>query len=386
MRSSCHITSVLLALSLGGCVLRAGAQVWTQTTAPVTNWVCIASSADSVKLVAASSGQIFLSTNSGLAWTTSVAPSSQLSSVACSADGMRLLAMDPGHLYLSSDAGATWTQANVSDSWTAIASSADGSKLFATSRPNVPVELFYFSSDFGASWIPTSPAPFFPFLALASSSDGTRLAGAGYTWRGPDDAYISGNSGTNWNAANLAPGNAWESIAMSVDGTKLLAGGQSTIAVSVDSGATWVQTSGIGGSSVASSANGARLVAVGNNSIYTSTNSGASWTSNSAPNVAWISVCSSADGCKRFAAVSGGGIYICQTTPAPELGISATGGRLLLSWTVPSMNFVLQQSPTLSPGDWTTVGLTPTLNYTNLKYQVSVPGPDGKVFYRLAAQ
>src|SRR5947199_3608662 len=62
------------------------AQPWTQTSAPVTNWSAVASSADGARLLAAvSDGLIYTSTDSGGTWTATSAPSANWSAVASSA-------------------------------------------------------------------------------------------------------------------------------------------------------------------------------------------------------------------------------------------------------------------------------------------------------------
>jgi len=38
----------------------------------------------------------------------------------------------------------------------------------------------------------------------------------------------------------------------------------------------------------------------------------------------------------------------------------------------------------VSSTNWTDVAASPELNYTNLNWEVSVPAPTGKGFYRLA--
>jgi hypothetical protein len=78
------------------------------------------------------------------------------------------------------------------------------------------------------------------------------------------------------------------------------------------------------------------------------------WTSNSVPVQYWASVASSADGGKLVAVARGGGIWTSQTTPSPQLNLSPLDGNFLLSWIIPSTNFVLEQSSDLiSWGDVT---------------------------------
>jgi hypothetical protein len=193
------------------------------------------------------------------------------------------------------------------------------------------------------------------------------------------------------------------SLASSSDGTKLVAGkgvnnfplgGQ--IYSSTDSGATWVATGSPSSawSSVASSADGIRLVAgIGGVSaatitgpIYVSADSGRTWIASDSPTNYWASVASSADGYKLVAAVNGGGIYIGQSTPMPTLSFTASGEALILSWTVPSMDFVLEQTSDLSTGTWAESSVTPTLNYATLQLEVTLPKTKGPTFYRLASR
>ena len=104
--------------------------------------------------------------------------------------------------------------------------------------------------------------------------------------------------------------------------------------------------------------------------------------SNNVPNTNWSCVASSADGTKLVATVNGGGIYILQTTPSPQLNIKpASNNNLALSWIVPSTNFVMQQSSDL--GSWTDMTNTPVLNLTNLQDEVIFSPTRSSGFYRL---
>jgi hypothetical protein len=125
------------------------------------------------------------------------------------------------------------------------------------------------------------------------------------------------------------------------------------------------------------------LVAVGTQ-IYTSQNSGASWVSNAAPPLYWRSVASSADGTKLAAAAIGaGGVYTSQSIPAPQLSITPSGADLLVSWTMPSIDFLLQQNSDPTTTNWTDVPNAPALNLTNLQNWVTVPHSVNGRFYRL---
>jgi hypothetical protein len=167
--------------SLFSSLIPASAQTWTQTSAPITNWTAIASSADGVKLVAvASGGAIYTSTNSGASWAPATnAPDQAWRAVASSADGNKLIAaVRGGGIYRSVDSGLTWTQTGASsNAWISITSSADGNKLAAVASIFPPPD-FFTSSDSGTTWI-TNGSPYDRWLAIAASADGNTLVACG---------------------------------------------------------------------------------------------------------------------------------------------------------------------------------------------------------------
>ena len=356
--------------------------IWTRTSAPTNYWTSVASSADGAKLVAVTAphwvwnetnsdyigdGAIYRSLDSGATWTQTSAPSNGWSAVATSTDGVRLVAAaapysdgngdraGDGAIYSSLDSGATWSRTSApSNYWSAVASSADGTKLVAADGSYNPPDLVYISTNSGTSWTDTS-APGCQWAAVASSADGYRIVAGGYgtplytlpysgPWRLADapardwrdwssvacsadgtrliatefwpGVYTSSNSGTAW-TQTAAPTNIWRCVASSADGAKLVAAagpndsGDGLIYTSSNSGTTWAPTSARSNRwvSVASSADGTKLVAVagidppygGDGLIYTSSNSGATWMRTSAPSNGWTSVASSTDGTKLVA-------------------------------------------------------------------------------------
>jgi hypothetical protein len=209
-----------------------------------------------------------------------------------------------------------WTATSApSNSWSSIASSADGTKLAAS----IAGGLIYTSSNSGATWI-QSGAPSANWNCIASSSDGAKLVAA--VGEGP--IYTSTNSGTAWKKTT-APTNAWVSVASSTNGVDLAALkkesgqngfgqlGSDPIYTSINSGTAWQGFSIADFScpkswaAVASSANGQTLVAVVDGGpIFTSVNSGTNWTKTTAPSNAWSSVACSADGSNLVAAAHTG--------------------------------------------------------------------------------
>lgn len=343
-------------------------------------------------------GAIYLSTNSGASWSASAAPAASWQAVASSADGTKLVATGrltgsgEGLTCISADSGATWTPSSTPNLYfRSLADSADGTKLVGGLE-----YLTYTSTDSGATWVLSTIGG----DRVASSADGSRLVIAYFYYNGSPSGgvFISTNGGAAWSQTS-APVNGWTALASSADGTTLAATRGPTsfptccgpIYLSKDSGATWVATDtpSVSWSSIATSADGCRLVAAssgfpGNSgAIFTSTNSGTTWISNNAPLVGWSAVASSADGGKLVAVVNGGGIYTWQTTLAPMLNVTPSGGNLVLSWLVRSRSFGLQQSADLTSPSWTDAGRTPTLNLTNLRDQVTVSLTNGKSFYRL---
>jgi len=379
----------------------APAQTWTQTSAPITNWTAIASSADGTKLVAVASGGswgptdsggIWVSTNSGGTWTQTSAPGAGWVLVASSADGNKLVAFGTlRSFYTSTNAGATWISNNVpvvGGKWDSLVSSADGCKLAVMSIQSGFYNsiLLLTSIDSGATWKTNNlPAGGF-WKPVALSADGTRLIVAGL------GICLSTNFGETWTSTNSLSSEA-VAIASSADGAELAAiSSQGLIFVSTNFGMTWVQTKALAPDSIfkslASSADGSRLVAVAEGIIITSTNSGATWISNNVPGQYWTCVASSADGCKLAAAatgenkpLTGGGIWIAQSTPAPQLNIATSNTSLDLSWIVPSTDFVMQQSSDL--GSWADMTNTPALNLTNLQNEVILSPIGSSGFYRL---
>ena len=176
---------------------------WIQTTAPETNWNCIASSADGSKIVAGvwspgntqAGGSIYTSTNSGATWTRTSAPINEWVSVASSADGTKLVAVGQGFLFnvnpifTSTDSGVTWTPFYFQNRrlWTGIASSADGTKLVAVNEDSKG-DGIYASTDSGASWT-VSNASSNAWNAVASSADGSK--------------FVSVNTTTIWTSQSI---------------------------------------------------------------------------------------------------------------------------------------------------------------------------------------
>jgi hypothetical protein len=203
------------------------------------------------------------------------------------------------------------------------------------------------------------------------------------------DYYTSTNSGATW-VSNSLNSVMWNAVACSADGTKLvaaaLASGRHYLLTSTNSGATWMTNSPPVGRTVAvaSSADGTKLIAVEEGVVWSSTNSGLSWASTNLAGF-WLGAALSADGGRQaIGEGSPGEIWTSQTTTSPQMALAISGGVLIASWTVPSTNFILEQSADLI--SWSAVTNPAVFNVANLQYQTSVAATNFDGFYRLATQ
>jgi hypothetical protein len=267
-------------------------------------------------------------------------------------------------LLVSTDSGTAWTWVGpdvpVEVVLNRVACSANGRKLALGEEilggpPAAAVVEFF--TDTGTNLVSDGfmagilPSGFAHWAALASSADGTKVSALlDY----PSPSGCPGQLWYTWDSGvtsmtNCLPASTWTALACSADGTALAA------------------------------------VAAGD-AIYISTNSGATWAPTTVPSGNWSSVASCADGTRLVAVADGGGIYAWQAAPRPALNITPSGNDVVVSWVVPSMNFVLQQSPEVASRNWTDVTTSPVLNLANLKNEVRVPAPAGPTFYRLMSR
>jgi photosystem II stability/assembly factor-like uncharacterized protein len=281
-------------------------------------------------IIAQTNGQTIFAGNLGDAagqnWRTS-GPSAFWSAVASSASGTKMVATsNGGNIFTTTNSGATWSTNATPQIWSSVASSADGTRLVATvGNSTTSSGPIYTSTDSGMTWASqASGSGTLHWVSVASSADGSRLVAAAYNGQ----IYTSVNYGTNWAAHDSQ--RFWTAVASSADGKKLVAavtGG--TIYTSTNYGTNWTSQTGSGSrtwSALASSSDGSRLVAaVGNGqsgSIYISADSGATWTANSTISGQWSSIASSSDG-SHLAAVynvtSAGYIYTSSDSGATWL-------------------------------------------------------------------
>ena len=431
MKARLLIAVVFCASCLG--LDSARAQTWQCNSIYNDVWGAIATSADGKILYLAEydNGMIYTSTNSGNTWISNSFPALVWPYLAASADGNKLFAVtgdDYGHIYTTTNAGLNWTTNSIAGlnslpngsnfAWTSIATSADGTKWVVATATN----WVYISSDSGMTWTSNSlPNVTLQALLVRCSADGTKLVVAGTLGA----VWVSTNSGAAWTAPVNAPSAGWQASASSADGSKVfLVGSTNLMYRSTDYGFTW-QSNSVSGvtvwTGIASSADGIKLAAVAPTAsttavgpgvgIFISTNAGITWAQDTnqliAPPLQYsegligdqLGIASSADGAKlvlipgiRYRIYDGAvvsyvpddEIWTSYTPPAPRLDLSAPGTNLVLSWTVPATNFVLQQNGDITTTNWTTMTNVATLNYSNLQYEAGFSPANGSTFFRLA--
>ena len=265
------------------------AQPWAACDLPGGGGAALASSADGTTLVAVSRIEgyfyskglpIFVSTDAGSSWITTSSLSNKWTSLTCSADGTRMAAtaapyrdvlyrspfrfIDDSGVFVSEDSGTTWTRTGApTNNWTSIASSANGKTIVAASAPTVIR------------------------IPLVDAEAEEHLVGDGSIYRSLD-------SGATW-ARTAAPTYHWTSLACSADGRLLAALGSGGEDSYFDRGPGW---------------------------IYRSSDSGQTWTQSSAPYEDWASVAISADGTLQLAVAN------AQRSPVTQLEF---GGGLCIS-------------------------------------------------------
>jgi photosystem II stability/assembly factor-like uncharacterized protein len=270
-------------------------------------------------MVAAGSGSVYISPDSGITWVKQTIPHQtgeisdwNTATVAISANGQKVLAAGytsahdvfPGSLYASSDGGDTWRRLDApTDYWTSIASSADGKRLVAASfmvqHPSEPVG-------------PICCIPWFFPAASAETEDSGSRGGA---------LYVSSDSGATWIKTDL-PEHDWAKVASSSSGRKLVA------------------------------------VAAGG-AVYRSLDGGGSWFAASPVGVIspllWTSVAVSKDETRIAAASSNNGIWLSGPIAESPIQISGTGGNVILHSEASFANSVLLQSMDIESGLWSVI-------------------------------
>ncbi len=328
-------------------------------------------------IIAQTNGQTILAGNLsgsiGASWTARDSVRAW-SAIASSADGTKLAAtVSSGLIFTSTNSGVTWSNQPLSGSrnWSSIASSADGTRLVATvgGQATALTGNIWTSVDSGATW--TMRDSVRQWVSVASSSDGARLVASafGTGGSGSPGIYHSVNGGTNWVLPASGAGSFTFAVASSADGIKLAATvNTANIVTSTNSGTNWfAQDIARNWTALTSSADGTRLVAAVNSSpLFLSTDSGVTWlVANVSASLPWTSLASSADGSRLVAVANSGQVFVsidsgatwAQRTGLPALAwsgvaCSADGSKIVLVANTGQIYTSSQGSTTAGPAGY----------------------------------
>ena len=381
---------VLMFCAPGWVSDRLFAQTWTLTSAPIppsTTFGSVACSADAKTVLTVqqsyfdSTSAVYISFDWGATWMTNALSGPYLNAAGCSADGTTLIVMGRfGPVYSSTNSGTSWRSNNVPAArWDWVAGSADGTRWVASASALENESPVYLSQDSGATWSPASVPPRY-YGQVASSADGNVLVAASYH----GGTFISTNAGIAWQQALTPDANA---CACSADGKRIILTGGEFISSSTNSGVTWTsQPSEYPFTYITTSADCRKAAGTFDaepRALFLSDDSGFTWATNGTPELYWGSVVSSADGSRLYAR-GGSGIYTLVTTPEPKLETTRLADGLLVSWTIPSQPFILQESVNLTNHTWFNVSKPPLLNRSLLRNEFLITTTPRNRFYRLA--
>jgi len=239
-------------------------------------------------------------------WVPASVPSSgSWNSLASSTDGSVMWAAGnlngSGGICVSTDSGKTWSQKNnLSGTWNAVACSADGTKVFVASSNGGIQE----STDGGQNWPTTLSGASGVWRSVSCSADASKMIAA------MSSGYVYVLSGTALVQTSLGSG-SWTATASSSDGSHFAAAKGSTVYVSPNGGSSWSSASPGGTvTALAASSDGLKLVAaLLNGRICTSTNFGTNWTTSGSTSQAWNCLAASSDCTRLLAGVSNGVLY-----------------------------------------------------------------------------
>jgi hypothetical protein len=231
-------------------------------------------------------------------------------SLASSADGTRMYAGGNlnGGVQFSLDSGHTWNPTTLAGSgWRSMACSANGNTVFAApSGGNIQ-----WSTDGGQTWTPIATSA--NWTAIACSANG------GYVIAGASSGNLVLTSGTS------PASGSWTTVACSSNGTNLAAAIGTTVYTSINGGASWTHNSLAGScSALVAASTGLKLVAAYNGGIATSTNFGGNWTISSAGSKTWNCLAGSSDCTRLVAGVSGGSFYASANFGATWTPLTST--------------------------------------------------------------
>ena len=360
----------------------------TELNSPSLDWRSIAISSDGTKIVAASTGAIYVSSDSGTTWTSKYS-GPNFNSVAISGDGNKIVATNRGnqnsYIYTSTNFGTSWTTSRPSgyECWNSckIEMSTDGTRIYLTNYDNG----IYVSSDSGVNWTRSSTTAY--FNTFSASSDGQ------YAVAAQDGGYIykSTDYGSTWNQITNAGNKNWVSITVADDGQKIAASAwENYVYTSDNGGTTWTTRTEISGQKIylSSTADGNTIVAGKYNGYLSiSGDGGANW--NTEPvNRGWNNSAVTSDGLTAFLTIGEAtgklrsiSISPSSTTPSAPTSLSATAGdgQATISFTPGS-----DGGSSITNYKYSTDGTTYTaLSPTDSSSPVTIPGLTNRTSYTI---
>jgi hypothetical protein len=277
------------------------------------NWGALASNSSGTVLAAAVgylSGEIYVSTDSGVTWGVQTALNKQWAGIAMSSSGSAMVAsVYNGYLYTSSNTGSTWTQRDSVRNWGAVASSSNGTILLASTNHTFSgSDFLYLSTNSGVSW--SSIGSSLAYISCAMSSNGSIMYATTYSGK----IYVSTDTGTTWTPRDSD--RFWGGVCCSSDGVTAYATSGNNIYKTTNSGTSWtLVNSDSGNRGPACSSDGSIVLGAslsgGLGPLRLSSNGGTSFSDSGASRF-WGSLCLNASGSQVLAAVNPGFLFTGQ--------------------------------------------------------------------------
>jgi hypothetical protein len=321
-----------------------------------TDWSALVLSGDGRELAATLDGIVYVSTNFGVTFI----PTAGTGSVfAVSSNGATIMAASGTNIYVSMNRGSTWVTNNAPTTFTHFAASSSSQNIVAAGGGNV-----FTSTNFGTTWKAASPT--FGGPCLASSADGSALYAAGTPAYEAVCVWGSSISAHTWTPlCDFSSETGVGSIACSADGAIIFVAAEGPL-LSTSGGASWSPMYLPNYGSVACSADGRTILLTAFEGADVSPDTGATWYFVNGPySLSYGSVQSSADG-KTLAELSFGSIYL--STPPPSQ-------PSFLSQTTSSSNGLPAFQLTGQPGyTYVVQASTNLINWTNIAVLVNTNG------------
>ena len=291
---------------------------WSPAAVPAP-WTSVAADSSGFQIIVAQSpGDLYVGTYTNSIWSlTAQNLGGNWAGVASSSDGSILYAApatdEAGNQQFLYKYSGTWVQLPLYGNWTSVASSSDGSVVLATQgvQQGGGLGSLFISLDGGNTAGIASGTITGIWTSAAVSADGTILIAGQLS----DDSQPSGYPGQIWTSTDsgatfsttLSPQYGWNSVAMNSTGSLMAAASLDPaypIHISTDNGATWTSTTQYG-SQVAVSADGSVIVAASTDGLYLSFDGGATWNFQTDSDAGtWGTLALSSDGMRTVGAMS----------------------------------------------------------------------------------